>query len=379
MRRYLGSVLMLFTACADAADTPRTDGAADVAEWRLAAEPLLEIGVVDGDPAYQLHQVSGATLLDDGRIALVNSGSSQLRIYDAQGTLTAQHGRKGSGPGEFQVPGRVYVIGDTIAVFDQRLRRMSLHGLDGGYIANREVSWNRETVPFPMDEWLHGRSWIDGPPLGAGRAQVRAAIDRLPAPDTAAPVRHVRATPQGQIWVREADDDARARWLIHDLEGNAVARLVLPPRFLLLESGTDYVLGVARDEMDVERLQLFRLETGDAPLAARALTPSPDDMVMAPRDTVATERYHEMMATLRMMSAHQEIFYSAPANEYNYATSVAQLEGLEVPAGVQLEIIRADAIGWFGVAVDRASGRMCGVGFGYLAPAGWQQGVVTCQ
>ena len=42
------------------------------------------------------------TTLSDGRIAIVNQGSDEIRIYDANGRFVNTFGRKGGGPGEFR-------------------------------------------------------------------------------------------------------------------------------------------------------------------------------------------------------------------------------------------------------------------------------------
>ena len=53
----------------------------------MAAEPRLTIGDRAGDETHELYRVFGATVLGDGRIALVNQGSQELRIYSPEGGL----------------------------------------------------------------------------------------------------------------------------------------------------------------------------------------------------------------------------------------------------------------------------------------------------
>jgi len=47
---------------------------------------------------------------------------------------------------------------------------------------------------------------------------------------------------------------------VFDREGVFVARVHMPPRLNILEVGDDYVLGLARDDIDVEHVRLYRLE-----------------------------------------------------------------------------------------------------------------------
>ena len=60
-----------------------SDSASDVEQWSLSEVPLLEIGVVEGDPVYQLHEAVSSVRLPDGRVAVVNAGSQEIRFYSA--------------------------------------------------------------------------------------------------------------------------------------------------------------------------------------------------------------------------------------------------------------------------------------------------------
>jgi len=54
----------------------------------------------------------------------------------------------------------------------------------------------------------------------------------------------------------------RSTWTVLDPVGRALARVSTPPRTRVLEIGTDYVLGVTLDELDVELVTLWRLRRG---------------------------------------------------------------------------------------------------------------------
>ena len=69
--------------------------------WRVSPEPAVEIGLAEGPEEYQLHRVYSAMRLDDGEILVTNSGSGELRFYDAEGRFVKSAGRHGGGPGEF--------------------------------------------------------------------------------------------------------------------------------------------------------------------------------------------------------------------------------------------------------------------------------------
>jgi hypothetical protein len=94
----------------------------DATRWRIAREPEVEIGVLEGDEAYQLNHVKGATVLSDGRILIVDGGSAQLRYYDAVGRHLMRAGGHGWGPGELDLPvGPHRFAGDSVLVRPNRI------------------------------------------------------------------------------------------------------------------------------------------------------------------------------------------------------------------------------------------------------------------
>jgi hypothetical protein len=102
--------------------------------WRIADEPALDIGVVDGDSMYQLYDLAGALKLDDGRVVVANGGTSELRFYDANGRFLSASGRKGGGPGEFD--GLMWVKkgpADSLLAYDWRYRRVSVFDDQGDF------------------------------------------------------------------------------------------------------------------------------------------------------------------------------------------------------------------------------------------------------
>jgi hypothetical protein len=103
--------------------------------WALDPTPTLTIGTLDGDSLYQLFRVTGSVELSDGRIAVTDNGTRQLRIFAPDGTFLASFGREGEGPGEFR---NIQVMGtvgsDTLVVLDSRQRRTSRFHPDLGFL-----------------------------------------------------------------------------------------------------------------------------------------------------------------------------------------------------------------------------------------------------
>jgi hypothetical protein len=127
----------------------------------LSAEPDVSIGVEEGPEEYQLFRVFGARRLSDGRIALVNQGSQQLRFYDQEGRFLSASGRAGNGPGEFRDAFHLWVLpGDTIWVGDYRAYRYLVFAPNG--------EWQRNVQPDPI--------YPNPPGLGTLLANGRAVL-----------------------------------------------------------------------------------------------------------------------------------------------------------------------------------------------------------
>ena len=347
------------------------------ADWSVSAEPTLQIGVVEGDTDYQFHQLLAAMVLPDGRIATLNAGSHELRIYDGNGRLLRRTGRRGEGPGEFRRPARLYQLADTLAVYDAGLDRMSLYTLTGDFVGVRELE--RTAGKFAMDEWLYDRSWVDGPALGKGREAIKAALSRLPPPDTIELYRYVRVSQYGHLWLRQPAQPAAATrsWQIYDIDGNALARVDIPAELEIYDYGKDYLIGRARDSLDVEYLRMYRFDTGNATMPLHTYTGSAHaDTTVADSATAAAQ--YELRGALRMLTAKQEIFYSQPANSYRYSDDITKLADYQPPDGVAVRIVKAHERGWTAVAVDRRTGIMCGMAIGVDPPVGWSPGIATC-
>lgn len=344
--------------------------------WRIGAEPSLSIGSVAGGGPDQLFRVTDATRLPDGRIVIANAGSSELRVFNPDGTHAATWGRRGEGPGEFASGSPAIVAqwpGDSVAapnrgrlsVFDKdgnhgrdvRLELVVANVVDllpdGGIVTGGiarmhgamtgstgsvrpDVEWkvlgadgklDASFGEFPGTEWwavfslggqiessrVHpfgrntvGAAWGDLVAIGdqasyeikafaadgslvrivrrdgdlekPTRADLDAYWERryadLPDDRRANSLREAKdvglvdaypafsrivADRVGNLWVREY----RSRvWTVFDREGGVQGLIEIPPRFGVFEIGEDYLLGLVRDELGVEYVQLWALDRG---------------------------------------------------------------------------------------------------------------------
>ncbi|MCK5651881.1 MAG: hypothetical protein KAJ42_10905, partial [Gemmatimonadetes bacterium] len=65
----------------------------------------------------------------------------------------------------------------------------------------------------------------------------------------------------GYLWIEEynALGNETPTYTILDPDGAVVGSLTLPTELTVLEIGADYLLGLYRDELEVEYVQLYRL------------------------------------------------------------------------------------------------------------------------
>jgi hypothetical protein len=94
--------------------------------WEIASQPAL---ILEG-----ALEVTGVAVLGDGTVAVLDAMGHRLHLYGSGGELRASVGEDGEGPGEFRSPAGVRPYrGDSAAVFDPRLGRISVFSSSGGF------------------------------------------------------------------------------------------------------------------------------------------------------------------------------------------------------------------------------------------------------
>lgn len=149
--------------------------------WQLGGQPTVVIGGGITDTSAIIGPIAGAMRLPDGRILVADEGATRLRWFADDGTILQSVGRKGEGPGEMQRIDALLHVGDSIAVVDLRLRRLSLFDLDGRFGRAITLTSPPES-PFPprpigrtaSGKWLGSLgSWhTAGEPGGVARDSI---------------------------------------------------------------------------------------------------------------------------------------------------------------------------------------------------------------
>lgn len=152
---FIVAAAVALSACESAApDSGDSGGAGPVwapgEEWRVAEDPRVTIGSLDGPEA--IGAIAGSALLGDGRVVLADRADSQIRVYSAGGTRVAAFGRAGQGPGEFRQLGGVAAFAgeDSLLAFELGVpfsaSRLSVFTPDGVFV--RSVPAPTFDTPF---------------------------------------------------------------------------------------------------------------------------------------------------------------------------------------------------------------------------------------
>ena len=122
--------------------------------WTIGPEPSLSIGVLEGEEPYMLHWAFNSVTLSDGRIVVANSGTQEVRMFDASGTHLATWGGSGEGPGEFRSLTRVAAWpGDSIIAWYSQGLGLSVFDSQGNYGRSFTLQSGQDTIwlrPRPM-------------------------------------------------------------------------------------------------------------------------------------------------------------------------------------------------------------------------------------
>ena len=366
----VGSIALILSAAAGAALAGQRQQV-----WKLSPKPLVQIGVIEGDPNYELFDARSSIRLQNGRMVVLNGGASELRMFDAKGKFLKKIGRKGNGPGEFRSPQRVYYTHrDSILVYDAYgEKEVHLDG-QGGYVGGVDGAPVKSDY-FRRDQWVYGRFLVDGPPIAADRPVFKPALDRLPAPPPGE-YRLIRVDPWRRLWVREArrTTDATQNWSIYNGEGRPLATLATPSGFELHQIGPDFVLGRNRTDLESEVIELWGLQgTGQRPNLAYFTPAAARVYTRAEPVEVAPAILNAMRSILRHAMSQQEVHYS---RAMTYTTDPSRLK-LPEDGDITPHILEAGERGWSMVVVHRELEAMCVVAQG-AAPVGWTAGRVLC-
>ncbi len=96
------------------------------------------------------------------------------------------------------------------------------------------------------------------------RAMLARHLDAMDVPPTRPAFGDIMIDPQDYLWVSDYTSypTVARSWRVFSPNGELLGTIDLPVRFRLLDIGDDFVLGVYRDDSDVEYVQLYALARG---------------------------------------------------------------------------------------------------------------------
>jgi hypothetical protein len=152
--------------------------------------------------------------------------------------------------------------GDVLVVATQESAEIRVFGADG---ALRRLI--RTGAPMPAVTEEHLSAWFERQRESMPAERREQMVTRPDWPDAGKvvpPFSAMEIDDAGNVWIADYDDRIRTpgTWSVHDAEGRLIARVRMPERFRPMHIGTDFVLGVERDELDVEHVRLHRLLKG---------------------------------------------------------------------------------------------------------------------
>jgi len=109
-------------------------------EWIVPAEPEVVIGETEGDERYLLDNVHGVRRFRDGRIAILDRGSSSIRVYGPEGRHLFDAGGPGEGPTEFSRPQHLELLGDTMVVYEYSPPTLTWFDSEGRFLGSARVN-----------------------------------------------------------------------------------------------------------------------------------------------------------------------------------------------------------------------------------------------
>lgn len=221
-------LLVLLTAAAVApscTEVPAEAGAQ--AEFGLLTDTVW-IGSVDGDGPDVFGSIAALAVDSQGAIHVFDGRAHELRIFGPDGSFLSKHGRRGSGPGEFQhVIGMVVTPESRVWIVDGANARYTvLHNDEVRTYSRGTAVYNAHWVGGYASGYLHDVVILPGRTASNALVRVDAAgvaVDtfRVPSPTTAAPrigsirlpipyaPENLRAfDPKGSLWMATSHEYA---------------------------------------------------------------------------------------------------------------------------------------------------------------------------
>lgn len=244
----------------------------------LAGDPIRTVRFDHRPPAGRRPPVGAAdphTLLFEertivgGEAALQRSGLRELRYtyswynpstgrriqLDSATVAWSFQGRGWESPVPHAARPSAAVTSNSALVSDGRSFEVRIYGRSGGLRRIVRLQQQRQPLQRAM--------------LGSSESQ----NEDLPVPDSLPAFQSLRVDASGWLWAQfyQADADDPKEWVIIDTDGRARGLVRTPARLNVLHIGEDEIVGLYRDELDVEYVHRYELRRREAAHEQRAV------------------------------------------------------------------------------------------------------------
>jgi len=235
--------------------------------WRLESEPAVVIGRSGSDPEAQLFGVRGLARLSDGRIAILNQGTREVRVYSPTGDFLYASGGDGDGPGEMRRTLHLArARADTlVAVGHPDVPEVHVYGDEG--TIEKILRWSAPRVAVRSVDEERAVAVQREKLADEGLPRFNRLMEIAVRPALLPVFSNLAVDEEGNVWARGFRVDWReaSEFTVFDAQGHWLGDVGFPEGLNLDEFavgpviGPDWILGVWKDDFDVEEVRLYRL------------------------------------------------------------------------------------------------------------------------
>lgn len=157
------------------------------------------------------------------------------------------------------------LAGTRVFAADNDTYEIGVYGMDGKLVERiRRRAEPRPVTRADFDVMLQKRTESMGSSSfnSSLRQRFTDMMAKMPVPSTLPAFSSLKVDSEGNLWVQEYPAPAAegTEWTVFDPEGRMLGGVSMPDRFRPMRIGGASVLGVWKDDLDVEHVQMYRLE-----------------------------------------------------------------------------------------------------------------------
>jgi hypothetical protein len=157
------------------------------------------------------------------------------------------------------------LAGTRVFAADNDAYEIGLYGMDGKLVELiRRRAEARPVTRADFDAMVQKRTESMGNSSfnSSLRQRFNDMMAKMPLPSTLPAFSNLETDLEGNLWVQEYPAPAAegTEWTVFDPEGRMLGAVSMPDRFRPMRIGGDSVLGVWKDDLDVEHVRMYRLE-----------------------------------------------------------------------------------------------------------------------